>query len=103
MMALGALGVISVASNVVPAAVAKLCELCLDGNFLQAQQLYFKYSRLFSDLFIETNPIPVKAAMKMIGFDCGKLRLPLTEISPEHMHRLAETMRGCGIGIRSAD
>ena len=98
-MALGALGVISVASNVVPAAVAKLCELCLDGNFLQAQQLYF----MFSDLFIETNPIPVKAAMKMIGFDCGKLRLPLTEISPEHMQRLAESMRGCGIGIRSAD
>ena len=78
MMVLGALGVISVASN-------------------------FKYSRLFSDLFIETNPIPVKAAMKMIGFDCGKLRLPLTEISPEHMQRLAESMRGCGIGIRSAD
>ena len=103
MMALGALGVISVASNVVPAAVAKLCELCLDGNFLQAQQLYFKYSRLFSDLFIETNPIPVKAVMKMIGFDCGKLRLPLTEITPEHMQRLAESMRSCGIGIRNAD
>ena len=101
MMALGALGVISVASNVVPAAVAKLCELCLDGSFLQAQQLYFKYSRLFSDLFIETNPIPVKAAMRMIGIDCGKLRLPLTEISTEHLHRLSETMRGCGIGIKA--
>ena len=84
-----------------PAAVAKLCELCLDGSFLQAQQLYFKYSRLFSDLFIETNPIPVKAAMRMIGIDCGKLRLPLTEISTEHLHRLSETMRNCGIGIKA--
>ena len=101
MMALGALGVISVASNVVPAAVAKLCSLCLDGDFEQAQQLYFKYSRLFSDLFIETNPIPVKAAMKLIGLDCGALRLPLTEISPQNLERLSETMRGCGIGIKS--
>ena len=101
MMALGALGVISVASNVVPAAVAKLCSLCLDDDFEQAQQLYFKYSRLFSDLFIETNPIPVKAAMKLIGLDCGALRLPLTEISPQNLVRLSETMRGCGIGIKS--
>ena len=101
MMALGALGVISVASNVVPAAVAKLCALCLDGDFEQAQQLYFKYSRLFSDLFIETNPIPVKSAMKLIGLDCGALRLPLTEISPQNLVRLSETMRGCGIGIKS--
>lgn len=101
MMALGALGVISVASNVVPSAVAKLCALCLDGDFEQAQQLYFKYSRLFSDLFIETNPIPVKAAMKLIGLDCGALRLPLTEISPQNLVRLSETMRGCGIGIKS--
>ena len=101
MMALGALGVISVASNVVPAAVAKLCSLCLDGDFEQAQQLYFKYSRLFSDLFIETNPIPVKAAMKLIGLDCGSLRLPLTEISPQNFERLYETMRACGIGIKS--
>lgn len=101
MMALGALGVISVASNVAPAAVTKLCGLCLDGDFVQASQLYFKYSRLFSDLFIETNPIPVKAAMRMIGFDCGQLRLPLTEIAPGHLQRLADTMRACGIAVKA--
>lgn len=97
MMALGALGVISVASNVVPAAVAKLCELCLDGNFLQAQQLYFKYAKLFSNLFIETNPIPVKSAMKLIGLDCGKLRLPLTELSPANLSTLSETMHSLNL------
>lgn len=97
MMALGALGVISVASNVVPAAVAKLCELCLDGNFLQAQQLYFKYAKLFSNLFIETNPIPVKSAMKLIGLDCGKLRLPLTDLSPASLSTLSETMRSLNL------
>lgn len=101
MMALGALGVISVASNVVPAAVAKLCALCLDGDFDQAQQLYFKYSRLFSDLFIETNPIPVKAAMELIGMGCGRLRLPLTDISPEHLEKLKCSMRECGIDIKA--
>lgn len=92
MMALGAVGVISVASNVVPAAVAKLCALCLAGDFSQAQQLYFKYAKLFSDMFIETNPIPAKAAMKLIGLDCGRLRLPLTEITPEHLAVLSDTL-----------
>lgn len=101
MMALGAVGVISVASNVVPAAVAKLCSLCLDGDFDNAQQLYFKYARLFSDLFIETNPIPVKAAMELMGVDCGKLRLPLTGISPEHLEQLKHSMRDCGISIKA--
>lgn len=101
MMSLGALGVISVASNIVPAVVAKLCSLCLEGDFQQAQQLYFKYSRLFSELFIETNPIPVKAAMKLIGLDCGPLRLPLTEISKSNLDRLAGTMRACGIGTKT--
>lgn len=99
MMSLGALGVISVASNVVPGAVAKMCSLCLDGDFDAARKMHFKYARLFKDLFIETNPIPVKAAMKMAGFDCGPLRLPLVDISDGHLDRLRETMRSCGIGI----
>lgn len=100
MMALGALGVISVASNIVPGAVAKLCELCLNGDFDGAQKLYFKYSRLFADLFIETNPIPVKTALKLMAMDNGKLRLPLTEISDEHKQQLIETMYGCGIKVK---
>ena len=80
LMSLGALGVISVASNIVPGAVAKLCALCLEGSYAEATELYAKYASLFSALFIETNPIPVKAAMKMMGMDSGILRLPLTEI-----------------------
>lgn len=100
MMALGALGVISVASNIVPGAVAKLCELCLDGSFTEAEKLYFKYARLFSDLFIETNPIPVKTALQLMGLDSGKMRLPLTKISDEHKQQLIETMYGCGIKIK---
>ena len=59
LMSLGALGVISVASNIVPGAVAKLCNLCLEEKFREATELFAKYSQLFSALFVETNPIPV--------------------------------------------
>lgn len=99
MMALGALGVISVASNIVPAAVAKLCSLCLDGDFKAAEQLYRKYARLFSDLFIETNPIPVKAAMQLMGLDSGTLRLPLVDIGEQSRKKLTESMKSCGLSV----
>lgn len=99
LMSLGALGVISVASNIVPGAVAKLCALCLDGSYAEATELYAKYASLFSALFIETNPIPVKAAMKMMGMDSGILRLPLTEISQESFETLLKAMRDAGISV----
>lgn len=99
LMSLGALGVISVASNIVPGAVAKLCVLCLEGSYAEATELYAKYASLFSALFIETNPIPVKAAMKMMGMDSGILRLPLTEISQESFEALLKAMRDAGISV----
>lgn len=99
LMSLGALGVISVASNVVPGAAAKLCMLCLDGSYAEATELYAKYASLFSALFIETNPIPVKAAMKMMGMDSGILRLPLTEINQESFETLLKAMRDAGISV----
>lgn len=97
MMAIGALGVISVASNLVPAVVSKLCALCLESDFKGATELYGKYAALFSALFIETNPIPVKAAMKLLDMDLGLLRLPLTEISEAHLATLRSVMRDCGL------
>ncbi len=99
LMSLGALGVISVASNIVPGAVAKLCALCLEGSYAEATELYAKYASLFSALFIETNPIPVKAALKMMGMDSGILRLPLTEISQESFETLLKAMRDAGINV----
>ena len=99
MMALGALGVISVASNIVPAVTAKLCALCLEGDFTAATELYGKYAKLFSALFIETNPIPVKAAMKLMDMDSGILRLPLVEIGEENLAKLKAVMRDCGFSV----
>lgn len=99
LMALGALGVISVAGNIVPGVMAKLCSLCLEGSFPEAAGLYGKYAQLFSALFVETNPIPIKAAMRLLERDSGKLRLPLTDISDEHLAVLRVAMRGVGLTV----
>lgn len=99
MMAMGAKGVISVASNIVPAVVAKLCSLCLEGSFQEAMALFARYNALFGALFIETNPIPVKAAMKLLGTDSGLLRLPLTEIGDEHLRKLKTVMQDVGLKV----
>lgn len=99
LMSLGALGVISVASNIVPGAVSKICSLCLEEKFKEATELFAKYSQLFSALFVETNPIPVKAAMKLMGLDSGIMRLPLTEISEANKGILISAMRSAGLYI----
>lgn len=99
LMSLGALGVISVASNIVPGVMAKLCALCLEQNYIEATALYAKYSSLMSALFVETNPIPVKAAMQSMSLDSGILRLPLVEISRENRSRLLAAMRDVGITV----
>ena len=97
MMSLGAKGVISVASNIIPADVTRLCKLCLDGDFTAAAQEYFRLADFFDKLFIETNPIPVKAAMNLAGMNVGKLRLPLVEISEGAKAKLIESMHAIGL------
>lgn len=90
---LGAKGVISVASNVIPGVMAKLARLCLDGDFVSARKLQFKLMPLMRALFCEVNPIPAKKAMEFIGIDCGKPRLPLTEMEPEHAEKLRAVLK----------
>ena len=97
MMSLGAKGVISVASNIIPADVARLCKLCLDGDFTAAAAEYFRLADFFDKLFIETNPIPVKAAMNLAGMNVGKLRLPLVDISEGAKAKLIESMHAIGL------
>ena len=99
MMSLGALGVISVASNIIPGTVAKLCQCCLEGEFMQAAELYTKYAELFKTLFVETNPIPIKSAMKMLGTDSGCMRLPLTDISEKNFMLLKSSLMNSGFNI----
>ena len=88
MMSLGAKGVISVLANVLPAETQILCRAALAGDFDTAAALQIKFQPLIEALFSELNPIPVKEAMKIIGFDCGGCRLPLTEASEETKKKL---------------
>jgi len=92
MMAVGATGVISVASNVVPGVVARMTRLALDGDWDGARKLHLEYYRLFNDLFIDTNPIPVKAAMAMMGMMEEVYRLPLCPMTDELKARLRKTL-----------
>lgn len=89
-MAMGAKGVISVASNVVPAEMSDMARAALDGDMDTASDLQCRLSPLLQLLFCEVNPIPVKAAMARIGYDCGPCRLPLTELSAKNAQRMQE-------------
>jgi len=91
-MALGASGVISVVSNVIPEETQALAKSALAGEFDIASALQIEIQPLLEALFSEVNPIPVKAAMKLLGFNCGSCRLPLTPISPENLERLRHTL-----------
>ena len=82
-IAMGAQGVISVASNVFPDKIQALTDLCLDGELENARKLQSQLLPLMEALFREVNPIPVKAAMASIGLDCGRCRPPLTEATNE--------------------
>ena len=92
MMALGARGVISVLSNVVPVETQAMCRAALAGDFDTAAALQMELQPLVEALFYEVNPIPVKEAMKMIGFDCGCCRLPLCGMGAENRKRLEQVL-----------
>jgi 4-hydroxy-tetrahydrodipicolinate synthase len=96
-MAVGADGVISVVSNVVPRAVAQMVTAFRRGQIRKASQLHAKLYPLFKDLFIETNPVPVKAALAMMGLVAEEYRLPLVPMSAANRAKLRATLKGCGI------
>ena len=93
MMSVGAKGVISVASNIVPKAVADMVHSALDGNWAKAMAMHRKYFRLFSDIFIDANPIPVKAAMAMLGLIEEEYRLPLCRMDKKLKDKMADCLR----------
>ena len=92
-MALGGQGVISVLSNALPKEAVMLCDAAECGDFQTAADLQCRYLPLIDALFSEVNPIPVKAAMKEIGYDCGGCRLPLCDISKENLAKLRASMQ----------
>ncbi len=93
LMALGATGIISVAANVVPAKMAALCSEFDKGNLEKARTIHYELMPLFKALFIETNPMPVKAALARMGMIGNNLRLPLTPMLPEKFTALENVMK----------
>lgn len=87
-MSLGAKGVISVLSNIVPTETQILTQAALSGDFDTAGAMQCKLMPLIKLLFCEVNPIPVKTAMQFIGYDCGGCRLPLTSLSVENLQKM---------------
>ena len=97
MMAVGATGIISVASNIIPAELKAMVNAAAAGDYGKAMKLHQKYYCLFRDLFVETNPIPVKTAMAMKGMIAEEFRLPLCEISAGGREKLAAALKRCDI------
>lgn len=87
-ISLGGAGVISVASNILPEKMQAMTHTALSGNLSAASKMQMELLPLTELLFCEVNPIPVKAAMKLLGFDCGNCRMPLTPLLPEHEKKL---------------
>ena len=97
LMSLGAKGVVSVASNIMPAEIHDMVMLYLDKKTEEACRLQLKLLPLIHLLFCETNPIPVKAAMNLMGMEVGPLRLPLIEMSEANKEKLAAAMKELGL------
>ena len=99
-LSLGGLGVISVLSNVAPKETHDIVEMYLDGDVRGSMELQLKAVPLVDQLFCEVNPIPVKAAMDLMGFEVGPLRMPLTEMEEAHKENLKAAMRDFGIEVK---
>ncbi len=98
-LSLGGKGVISVLSNVAPQETHDICAKFFEGDVKGSLELQLKAIPLIERLFCEVNPIPVKKAMKLMGMDCGPLRMPLTELTPQHEESLAKAMTEFGIKL----
>lgn len=96
-LSLGGIGVISVLSNVAPRQTHDIVAKYLAGDVEGSRELQLKYIPLIHALFSEVNPIPVKKAMSMMGMDTGVLRLPLTEMEPEHSAVLEAELKNAGL------
>jgi len=96
-MAVGADGVVSVASNIIPKQVSQMVRAFAVGRPAAARKLHAKFYPVFKDLFIETNPVPIKAALAMKGLIAEEYRLPLAPMSAASRAKLAATLKACGI------
>ena len=96
-LSLGGQGVISVLSNVAPQQTHDMCQAFFDGDTKKAEKMQVEYADLIDALFCEVNPIPVKVAMRKLGSAAGPLRMPLSEMEPQHEKQLEDALRNHGL------
>lgn len=101
LMSIGACGVISVLSNVAPKQTHDICQAFFDGDINKARELQFKAIDLVDALFCEVNPIPVKHALNLMGFEVGPLRMPLCEMETANLERLKKAMIEYGLDVKN--
>ncbi len=99
LMALGGKGIISVAANIVPREVAEIPHLFFEGRVGESAAIQLRLMDLINALFIEVNPVPVKTALNLMGFDVGPLRMPLFDMSPKNLDILKTSMTNAGISL----
>ncbi|MGM9648876.1 MAG: 4-hydroxy-tetrahydrodipicolinate synthase [Butyricicoccaceae bacterium] len=99
LMSMGGKGVISVFANVAPDWAHAIAQNCLDGNYAEATKLQLKYLDLINALFLEVNPVPVKMAMRFLGWDVGELRMPLCDMTPAHTEAMRKAMTDAGLKL----
>lgn len=92
-MSIGGKGVISVFANICPKISHDICSKFLNGDVKESNKIQRKYYELMSDLFCDVNPIPVKAAMNILGFECGECRMPLNNLNSSNFEKLKNAMR----------
>lgn len=97
MLAIGGRGVISVVSNIVPDKVAGMCNAFFDGNIEDAKKFHYELAPLCRAMFFETNPIPVKTSLHLMGRMKLELRLPLCEMKPENREKLEKVLKDAGL------
>ena len=96
-MSVGAEGVISVASNIIPKEMVRMVQAFTEGNAVEARELHGRFYPLFRDLFIETNPVPIKTALSLAGRIGGEFRLPLCEMAAANEAKLLATLRNLNL------
>lgn len=96
-MALGGLGIISVFANLMPKEMHTITQLMLDGKYKEAAEMHLKYLELMNVMFCDVNPIPIKAAMNLKGFDCGACRMPLVDMDDASFEKLRSCMEKYGV------
>jgi 4-hydroxy-tetrahydrodipicolinate synthase len=99
-LSLGGIGVISVLSNVAPAQTHDMVAKYLEGDTDTSRKLQIDFIPLINALFCEVNPIPVKTALNLMGFEVGPTRMPLTKMEPNNVERLRNELRNCNIEIK---